>query len=116
MLKYGLTAGRGRSESNAYAAGFGGADWDWIIPNSCFLRRHATACKLALQSPRRRRRRQQDGLERRGAQITEFGFMARDNPRSWMLSEAVEALMRAERMHREVFQLSPTTARPASDP
>lgn len=42
--------------------------------------------------------------------------MARDNPRSWMLSEAVEALMRAERMHREVFQLRPTTSRPAWEP
>jgi HSP20 family protein len=42
--------------------------------------------------------------------------MARDNPRSWMLSEAVEALMRAERMHREVFQLRPTSARPAWEP
>jgi HSP20 family protein len=42
--------------------------------------------------------------------------MARDNPRSWMLSEAVEVLMRAERMHREVFHLRPTTARPAWEP
>jgi HSP20 family protein len=42
--------------------------------------------------------------------------MSRDNPRSWMLSEAVEALMRAERMHREVFQLRPTTSRPAWEP
>jgi HSP20 family protein len=42
--------------------------------------------------------------------------MARDNPRSWMLSEAVEVLMRAERMHREVFQLRPTVARPAWEP
>jgi HSP20 family protein len=42
--------------------------------------------------------------------------MARDNPRSWMLSEAVEALMRAERMHREVFQLKHTTARAAWEP
>ena len=33
-----------------------------------------------------------------------------------MLSEAVEVLMRAERMHREVFQLRPTTARPAWEP
>ena len=40
--------------------------------------------------------------------------MARDNPRSWMLSEAVEVLMRAERMHREVFQLRPTDRPPAS--
>jgi HSP20 family protein len=42
--------------------------------------------------------------------------MSRDNPRSWMLSEAVEVLMRAERMHREVFQLRPTTSRPAWEP
>jgi HSP20 family protein len=42
--------------------------------------------------------------------------MARDNPRSWMLSEAVEVLMRAERMHREVFHLRPTTTRPAWEP
>jgi HSP20 family protein len=42
--------------------------------------------------------------------------MARENPRSWMLSEAVEVLMRAERMHREVFQLKPATARPAWEP
>jgi HSP20 family protein len=33
-----------------------------------------------------------------------------------MLSEAVEMLMRAERMHREVFQLRPTMARPAWEP
>jgi HSP20 family molecular chaperone IbpA len=33
-----------------------------------------------------------------------------------MLSEAVEVLMRAERMHREVFQLRPTNARPAWEP
>jgi HSP20 family protein len=33
-----------------------------------------------------------------------------------MLSEAVEMLMRAERMHREVFQLRPTNARPAWEP
>jgi HSP20 family protein len=42
--------------------------------------------------------------------------MSTDNPRSWMLSEAVEVLMRAERMHREVFQLRPTTSRPAWEP
>ena len=42
--------------------------------------------------------------------------MARNNPRSWMLSEAVEALMRADRMHREVFQLRETTTRPAWEP
>ena len=42
--------------------------------------------------------------------------MARDNPRNWMLSEAVDALVRAERMHREVFQLRSTTARPAWEP
>jgi HSP20 family protein len=42
--------------------------------------------------------------------------MARNNPRSWMLSEAVEALMRADRMHREVFQLRPTTTRPHWEP
>lgn len=42
--------------------------------------------------------------------------MPRDNPRSWMLSEAVEALMRADRMHREVFQLRTTTTRPAWEP
>jgi HSP20 family protein len=41
---------------------------------------------------------------------------SRDNTRSWMLSEAVEMLMRAERMHREVFQLRPTMARPAWEP
>jgi HSP20 family protein len=41
---------------------------------------------------------------------------SRDNSRNWMLSEAVEMLMRAERMHREVFQLRPTTARPAWEP
>jgi HSP20 family protein len=33
-----------------------------------------------------------------------------------MLSEAVEALMRADRMHREVFQLRETTTRPAWEP
>jgi HSP20 family protein len=33
-----------------------------------------------------------------------------------MLSEAVEVLMRAERMHREVFHLRPTTTRPAWEP
>jgi HSP20 family protein len=33
-----------------------------------------------------------------------------------MLSEAVEVLMRADRMHREVFQLRPTSARPAWEP
>lgn len=33
-----------------------------------------------------------------------------------MLSEAVEALMRAERTHREVFQLRPTNAPPAWEP
>jgi HSP20 family molecular chaperone IbpA len=33
-----------------------------------------------------------------------------------MLSEAVEALMRAERMHREVFQLKSTTAHPSWEP
>jgi HSP20 family protein len=33
-----------------------------------------------------------------------------------MLSEAVEVLMRAERMHREVFHLRPTTARQAWEP
>jgi HSP20 family protein len=42
--------------------------------------------------------------------------MARNNPRSWMLSEAVEALMRADRMHREVFQLRETTTLPAWEP
>jgi HSP20 family molecular chaperone IbpA len=33
-----------------------------------------------------------------------------------MLSEAVEVLVRAERMRREVFQLRPTTARPVWEP
>ena len=42
--------------------------------------------------------------------------MGGDNRRSWMLSEAVEVLMRAERMHREVFQLRSTNARPAWEP
>jgi HSP20 family protein len=51
-----------------------------------------------------------------GARKPEFGFMARDNPRSWMLSEAVEALVRAERMHRQVFHLRPTTVRPGWEP
>ena len=42
--------------------------------------------------------------------------MPRNDPRRWMLSEAVEALMRADRMHREVFQLRETTTRPAWEP
>lgn len=42
--------------------------------------------------------------------------MTRDNPRSWMMSEAVEALARAERMHRQLFHPRLTTARPAWEP
>ncbi len=34
--------------------------------------------------------------------------MANKDPMSWMLSEAVETLARAERMHRQFFRLQPS--------
>jgi HSP20 family protein len=40
--------------------------------------------------------------------------MANRDPMSWMLSEAVETLTRAERMHRQFFRLHPSG--PASEP
>ncbi len=40
--------------------------------------------------------------------------MANRDPMSWMLSEAVETLARAERMHRQFFRLQPSG--PASEP
>jgi HSP20 family protein len=36
--------------------------------------------------------------------------MAARDPSNWMLSEAVEALARAERMHSQLFQLRPSAA------
>lgn len=36
--------------------------------------------------------------------------MANRDPMSWMLSEAVETLARAERMHRQFFRLQPSGA------
>lgn len=40
--------------------------------------------------------------------------MSNKDPMSWMLSEAVETLARAERMHRQFFRLHPSE--PASEP
>ena len=44
--------------------------------------------------------------------------MSNRDPMSWMLSEAVESLARAERMHRQFFQLraSGATGRPSWEP
>jgi HSP20 family protein len=42
--------------------------------------------------------------------------MARGDPRSWMWSEAVEMLARAERMQREIFVVQPAAPRPAWEP
>src|SRR5579885_1223159 len=43
--------------------------------------------------------------------------MSRDVARDWMWSEAVEMLVRAERMHRELFRPTGTQARlPAWEP
>jgi HSP20 family protein len=44
--------------------------------------------------------------------------MSNRDPMSWMLSEAVESLARAERMHRQFFQLraSGTAGRPSWEP
>jgi HSP20 family protein len=41
--------------------------------------------------------------------------MVMRNPADWMLSDAIEALARAERLHRQMFQQSSTT-RPAWEP
>ena len=42
--------------------------------------------------------------------------MSDRDPRSWMWSEAVEMLTRAERLHRQVFQPQPAARRPAWEP
>jgi len=42
--------------------------------------------------------------------------MANGDPRSWMWSEAVEMLSRAERMHRQVFAPRSARAQPAWEP
>ena len=44
--------------------------------------------------------------------------MSGRDPMSWMLSEAVESLARAERMHRQFFQLHPSggVERPSWEP
>ena len=38
------------------------------------------------------------------------------DPADWMLSEAIEALARAERLHRQMFQPPSATRRPAWEP
>jgi HSP20 family protein len=38
------------------------------------------------------------------------------DPADWMLSEAIEALARAERLHRQMFQPPSATHRPAWEP
>jgi HSP20 family protein len=42
--------------------------------------------------------------------------MADGNPRTWMWSDAIDRLTRAERMHREVFSPRPTRAQPTWEP
>lgn len=42
--------------------------------------------------------------------------MRSSDPRSWMWSEALEMLARADRMHRQMFQPHPSGGRPASCP
>lgn len=42
--------------------------------------------------------------------------MANRDPVNWMLSEAVETLARAERMHRQMFQLRAAGREPAWEP
>ena len=42
--------------------------------------------------------------------------MVRDNPQGWMLSEAIETLARAERLHRQFFQLQRSARQPAWEP
>jgi HSP20 family protein len=44
--------------------------------------------------------------------------MSDPHPLSWMLSEAIESLSRAERMHRQFFQLRPSepAGRPSWEP
>jgi HSP20 family protein len=42
--------------------------------------------------------------------------MAMRDPADWMLSEAIEALARAERLHRQMFQPPSATRRPAWEP
>jgi HSP20 family protein len=42
--------------------------------------------------------------------------MPKKDPVNWMLSEAIESLARAERLHQRLFSLQPTADRPSWEP
>jgi HSP20 family protein len=46
-----------------------------------------------------------------GVQQQEEAAVANNDPRRWMWGEAVDMLARAERLHRQMFQPAPSTAR-----